>query len=127
MAFTQTAGTNVYYEDQALSRTAPTTDGTDGVPMRDFDTVTVVLEANSTKTISGGTLAAYIWDDAVNAWSRYAALDITPTTSVRRSAATVTISGTRSGTRLCWCNASVTVSGGTDARVWIIGGRSRAQ
>lgn len=127
MAFTRQPGRDAYYEDQALSASAPSAD-TDGMPLDGLDAFTVVVEANSTKTLSGGSIVFYMYDDLTAAWFRCTELDWTiAPTSVRRSAVNYTVAGTRRGTRVCPVTSSVTVSGGTTVRVYFLGGRARGQ
>lgn len=121
MAWSQTPARNVFYETQALTRTVPTTDATEGAPLKDAVAFTLVVEANSTKTISGGAMVAYTYDETVAAWSRCPELDQTlSTTGVRRVAYNYIVSGSRIGQRVQFATSSVTVSGGTDVVVYII-------
>lgn len=126
MAFTQQSGKFAFYEDQNLSRAAPTTSTADGVPVPEtLDALTVVVEANASQTLSGGgTLQAYLYDEFVVSWIRCPELDVTTIPSgVPRAAFNFVISGTRSGLRVMWAAASVTVSSGTTVRLFILGGQ----
>lgn len=128
MAFTQASAANAWYEDQLLTRAVPTTSTSDGVPMKDMDAITVVLEADSGATISGGgSLVCYLYDPTVAAWFRSAENDVTSITpsAVRRASFNFVVSGARSATRVMWACSSVTTSAGTTARLFIIGARER--
>lgn len=122
MAWTQSPGTDVYYEDQALTRTVPTTDATEGAPLKDAHAFTVVIEANSTKTLSGaGSLDAYVYDDTVAAWIPCPELTINVvTSSVRRASYNFVVAGSRPLSRVQFAANSITVSGGTTVRVYIL-------
>lgn len=124
MAWTQTSAGNAWVESQALTRAAPTA-STDGVPLDGLSSLTVVVEANSAQTLTGGALAAYLWDDAVAGWTRCAELDWTVTpTAVRRASVNFTLPGVRRGARILFATVAVTVSGGTTANVYILGGHN---
>src|SRR5687767_9504547 len=122
MAWTQVSGKETYYEDQALTRAVPSTDATEGAPLKDADAFTVVLEANETRTLSGaGSLVGYIYDETVAAWVPCPELTQTVTTSaVRRVAYNYVCSGSARGARVQFACSGVTVSAGTTARVYII-------
>lgn len=123
MAWTQESAGNAWYEDQALTRTAPSS-ASDGVPLAGLKTISVSLQANSTKTLSGGTLRCYVYDSLVGVWARCTSLDLSVSpTGVRTIAFEgADTSGSRSGARVLWATDSVTVSGGTDVRVFLLGG-----
>lgn len=129
MAFTQQSGRNAWYEDQILTRAAPTTSTADGVALpAGLDSLTVVVEAPSGQTIDGGSIRGYASDELVAAWFRVAELDktISPT-GVRRAAFNFVISGLRPGMRFMWASDSITLSGaGTTVRVYILGGLEEA-
>jgi hypothetical protein len=113
-----------WYEDQALTRTAPSA-ATDGIPLHDLQGVMVVVEANSAQTLSGaGSLRAYVYDPIVAAWFRVPALDLSVNSaSIRRMGfESEQIAGLRRATRLDYATDSVTVSGGTTVRVYVLGG-----
>lgn len=121
MAWTQTPARNVYYEDQALTDTVPTTDAAEGAPLLDADAFTVVVEAESTRTLSGaGSLVGYIYDETVAAWVVCPELTQTVSTSgVRRVAYNYVVAGARKGTRVQFAASGITVSAGTTVRVYI--------
>lgn len=127
MAFTQQPGRNAYYEDQTLTRAAPTTSATDGVAVKDLDAFTVVVQADSGQTLSGaGTIDMYMYDDYLALWVRVPELDTTIATSgVRQVAYNFVISGSKSLTRILPKCTGVTVSSGTTARIYVLGGRAR--
>lgn len=125
MAFTQQSGRTAWYEDQALTRAAPTTTA-DGVPLSpELDTLTLVVEADSGETISGGgAMRGYLYDDFVTAWVRCAELDwSTITAGARRVSINFVALGSRKGARVMWAADAVTVSGGTTVRVYILAGQ----
>jgi acyl-[acyl carrier protein]--UDP-N-acetylglucosamine O-acyltransferase len=85
----------------------------------------VVVEANSAQTLSGaGSLRAYVYDPIVAAWFRVPALDLSVNSaSIRRMGfESEQIAGLRRATRLDYATDSVTVSGGTTVRVYVLGG-----
>lgn len=130
MAFTQQSGRNAFYEDQDLTRAAPTTSTADGVSLLGLDAITVVVEANASQTLSGGgTLRGYLYDDYLGAWFRCAELDVTSITpsSVRRAAFNFVVSGARATSRVMWAADSVTVSSGTQVRVYLLCARKRGE
>ncbi len=123
MAFTQVSATNTWYEDQLLTAAAPTT-ATDGVPVHDLDAVTVQVEAEATRTLSGGgNLRCYIYDPTIAAWSRLPECDLAVSTaSIRRLAfAPLAVSAPTRGSRVAFIADAVTVSAGTTVRVHLIG------
>ena len=122
MAWTQVSGQLAFYEDQDLTDTVPTTTATEGAPLRDADSFTVVVEANSGQTLSGaGTLVGYIYDTDVAAWVPCPELNATVATSgVRRAAYNYVVEGARAGTRVQFAASGVTVSGGTQVRVFLL-------
>lgn len=123
MAFTQIEGRNTWYEDQVLTAAAPTTIA-DGIPLQNLDGLTVQVQANATRTLSGaGSLRCYIWDPDVALWSRLPENDLAVSTaSVRCLAfAPFAMTSPSKGSRVCFVTDSVTVSAGTTVRVNLIG------
>lgn len=123
MAYTQQPGRDAYVETQILTRAAPTTSTADGVPLTGLVTLTVVVQADSGTTITGGTMRGYMYDEYVASWFRCAELDFTPGTGVRRSSANFVVEGNRSTSRVLWATDTVTVGAGTTVEVYILGGR----
>lgn len=138
MAFTQVSAQNAWYEDQALTASAPSA-STDGVPLDGLKALTVIVEANSGQTLSGGSLICNIYDPVVAGWSRAITLtfSVDPASGIRRTVAgidpnglqdgigggfQVPVKGHRPGARISFTTSSVTVSGGTTVRVYILGG-----
>jgi hypothetical protein len=123
VAYTQVSAQNAWYEDQSLTGTPPTTSATDGVSLSGLKALSVVVEAEATRTLSGGgTLQAYMYDSSVAAWYRVPELDCTVSSSgVRRAAYNFVIEATRSSARIAFVPDSVTVSAGTTVRVHILG------
>lgn len=122
MAWVQSSAQNAWYEDQALTRTAPST-STDGVPLDDLSGVTIAIEANSGQTLSGsGTIRCYLYDTLVGAWFRVPECDLSVSTSgVRRLGFATLAAAGRTGARVDFVTDTVTVSSGTTARVYVLG------
>ncbi len=127
MAFTQQPGRNGWYEDQLLTRAAPTTSTADGVPLDTLDALTLIVQADSGATLSGGgTLDAYVYDSYPAIWVRCPELDVTSISSaVRQASYNFLVAGSKPGSRVMWKCTSVTASAGTTARVYILGGREK--
>lgn len=124
MAWVQSSAAYTWYEDQALTRAVPTTSSTDGVPLKDLTAITIEVEANSGQTLSGaGNLRCYLYDAAVGRWARVPAADLAVSTaSVRNlSFEAFEILGARKDARIQWITDSVTVSSGSDVRVYVLG------
>lgn len=119
MALTRTG--SLYYETQALTRTAPTTDATDGVPTKDLTAVYLMVMANSTKTLTSGSLLAWFYDPDVAHWWRVPLLDKTIASSgLQYYGWPVDDAAAPRNGRMLWTTSSVVVSGGTDVRVHIM-------
>jgi len=128
VAFTQSSAANAWYEDQNLTAAAPSA-ASDGVLLKDIDSLVVVVEANSGQTLSGaGNLRCYLYDPLVAGWFRVTANDQAVTTSgVRRVGYSLDVIGCRTGSRVVFVTDSVTVSSGTTVRVYLLGGRERGE
>lgn len=125
MAFTQNSADLSWYESQLLTRAAPTTDATEGVPLHDLKGITIVVQAEATRTLSGaGNLRCYLYDPALTLWFRVPALDLAVNTSGVRQMGfeAESITGKRKATRLLYAADGVTVSAGTTVTVHILGG-----
>lgn len=127
MAFTQQPGRNGWYEDQLLTRAAPTTSTADGVPLEGLEGLTLVVQADSGATLSGGgTLDAYLYDGYLALWFRCPELDVTSISSaVRQASYNFIVAASKPSERVMWKCTSVTTSAGTTARVYILGGTAK--
>jgi hypothetical protein len=120
-----TVNGTTFSESQLLTRAAPTL-ATEGQALKDLSSVTVIVEANTSQTLSGaGSLLAYIYDaspGAPAAWVRMPAMDLSVSTSgVQRMAfPAVTVTGARNA-RLLYAASGVTVSSGTTVTVYQLG------
>lgn len=111
------------FESQALTRTAPTTDATEGQALKDLSVIVVVLSAEVTRTLSGaGTLRCYIYDSVIARWVNHPGADIPIATSGKRdfSYGPFAVPGPRNS-RIMWIADGVTVSGGTTVVVHQLG------
>lgn len=126
MAVTNTGP--VMSESMLLTASAPS-GATDGQPLKDLKAITVVVEAESTRTLSGaGTLLCYILDPSVHAteWTPLPAMNLTVSGSGNRrmSFPAVDVVGPRNG-RVKWVASGVTVSAGTTVTVYQLGHNAR--
>lgn len=125
MAATQYSASNAWYEDLGLSASAPS-GATAGIPLTSLKSIQVAVSADSGATLSGaGTLQAYFYDATFARWARVPALDLAVSTASVRDLAfeSFAVTGERSGARIAFVPAAVTVSAGTTVRVHILGGR----
>lgn len=109
-----------------LATNAALLTATSGVDLVGGGGVAGVICAESTRTITGGNLRAYVYmpiletatatDPVTYAWFPYAALDVTPSTG-NRCAATGDKQSWSGFGRIAWVEDDVTVSGGTTITV----------
>lgn len=106
-------------EAQALTRADPTAP-TEGLSLSNVTGFQVAVCAEATRTLTGGTLKAWVYNPSSQLWARNADLDLTVGAPATRCRAfpqqRVSI---RNGGRVLYANSSVTVSAGTTATVRI--------
>jgi hypothetical protein len=111
-------------ETQALTRAAPTL-STEGVAMNEAVSVTAVLDAGSTKTLSGaGSVNVWLydkWDGTNYTWALFPnrVMSVPSACASQRYCVvdSYTIDGPRSSQRLLFAATGVTVSAGTNVVV----------
>lgn len=109
---------------QNLTGTAPTL-STEGQSLEDLAAVSVVVEVAvpASQTLSGaGSLACYVYDPFIAAWSRLPACDFAVTSSAvaRQAFEAVDVLTPRAG-RVLWVPVGVTVSAGSTVTVYQLG------
>lgn len=111
----------LFTESQTLTRAAPTL-STEGQEIKGFSSLTVVVEAESGQTITGGTLKAYCYDPDLAFWFPIPAMDrtLTSVSSRRYGFAALDVVGPRNS-RVLFAASAVTVSGGTTVTVYQLG------
>lgn len=109
----------------ALTETAPT-DAGEGVSMKYVKSLTIVLEAEATRTITGGAnnyLRAYYYDASIGGWGRFAELDIAIPTTVggnRRATFSIQKILPERGRIAYITEGPIVVSGGTTVTIYHI-------
>jgi len=107
-------------------------DGSDGQPVQDFCSMTVVLQAPSGQTLSGaGTVELHVLDPVVSAWAHRKEVSLSVNVAVgtvRQQAWVVEIKAPR-GQYWKWVPVGVTFSGGGSAGVTVyqLGYTNRSQ
>ena len=125
MAISWTQNGTTFSSVQNLTGSAPTVQG-DGIPLKGLTKLFVVLQANSSQTLSGaGSLQCYVYDGAtggVGGWARYKPGDCAVSSSGVQSEAypTFYVDAPRND-YACWVPSGVTVSGGTTVTVFVLG------
>jgi hypothetical protein len=116
MALTRTQVKGTYYtvnESGSGTSAAPTL-ATEGIALQDLDSISVVVSADLTRTLSGtGNLRCYIYDPEIARWVRCPGADLAVTASAVRDMAFPDMEViTPRAQRIEWAADTVAVSAG---------------
>ncbi len=110
--------TRLWQETQILTRADPSA-VTDGVTLANVIGVRVTVCAENTRTLTGGTLRVWLYDNDTALWGRNSSLDLTVAANSLRCQTFPDVVTTVSTGRLLIAANAVTVSAGTTVTVTV--------